>query len=260
MCNVICVANLQEKTGRTSTAVNFAASLALLEKKVLLVDCDANGQASFCLGILSHAYDFGLDDLLSGIVGGRAVVRQTAMDFLDIIPPGHSLNEMEKKLAQNPDKEKVLSIVLSTFKERYDYIIFDTPGQKNLMTISALVSCDSLMIPALLGPRTLDGLYSLLGFASDVRKKIDEPLKIAGILFMDCNSLQDVDNYYQKNEHKDFKHAICSVTIPGKPLDPEVDGATAPSCLVDIKSDYSEAFLDLSFEFLYRETRNERGK
>lgn len=254
MCNVICVANLREKTGRTCATVNFAASLALLEQKVLVVDCDPGGHASACLGTSPHDYDFGLNDLLSGIVGGRAVVRKTAIDFLDLIPSGEALDDIERILAQNPDKEKVLSIVLKKFRESYDFIIFDTPPKKSLIMRSTIVACDSLMIPTFLGTGTVEDVLGILGFASDVRQKMEEPLKIAGILFMNCRGQEEINQYYMNNEINDFKHAICPVTIPEKPNVMGKDAGSKPMCLIDLKSEYAEAFLDLSYEFLYRES------
>lgn len=249
MGHVICVANLKGKTGRTLTAVNFAASLALLEKSVLLVDCDANGQASAFLGAGPMDESFGLDDLLSGIVGGRAVVKKTALDYLDLIPSGQFLGDIETILAQNPDKEKVLSIVLRKFRESYDYIIFDTAAGKNLITRSALMACDSLLIPLFLGRAAPPNLYSLLGFASDVRKNMADPLKISGILFLNCPDPSEIARCYRNHEFDDVNQAILPVTIPELAM----DQGTGPLCLTDIKSPCAEAFLDLSFEFLYRE-------
>lgn len=253
MSNIICVANLRKQTGRTCTAVNFAASLSLLDKRVLLVDCDARGQASGCLGFLPNSYEFGLDDFMIGIVGGRAVVKQTGLDGLDLIPAGGALGETETNLAYNPDKDKVLSIVLQKFRDRYDIIIFDTPADKGLLTRSALVACDSLIIPAPLAQETLGDLNQLLGFASEARKGLNTPLKISGIVFMNCPSTDQVGAYYAKNELKDYKQAIYPVTIPEKPSDMSWENMAKPVCLVDIKSPVAEAFLDLSYEFLYRE-------
>ena len=253
MGNVICVANLREKTGRTCTAVNFAASLALLDKRVLLVDCDASGRASACLGFADGSYEFGLDDFLTGIVGARAVVKGTGLDGLDLIPAGASLGAIESELKYNPDKEKVLSIILGKFRMAYDIIVFDTPADTGLLTRSALLACDSLLIPAQLAPETLGDLNRLLGFASDARKGLGTPLKISGILFMNCPDSDRISSYYANNELKDFKQAVYPVTIPEKTLGMDWDAMAGPMCLKDIKSPLAEAFLDLSYEFLYRE-------
>lgn len=253
MSNIICIANLREKTGRTCTAVNFAASLSLLDKRVLLVDCDASGQASACLGFGKGSYEFGLDDFFIGIVGARAVVKKTMLDGLDLIPAGGSLADIETHLAYNPDKDKVLSIILRKFRESYDVIIFDTPADQGLLTRSAMVASDSLLIPALLAPDTLDDLNRLLVFASNARKGMDAPLKISGIVFMNCQSSDHVGSYYSNGELKNFRHAVFPVTIPEKPADMSWDTMARPMCLKDIKSPLAEAFLDLSYEFLYRE-------
>jgi chromosome partitioning protein len=249
MGHVICVANLAEKAGRTFTAVNVAASLSVLEKKVLLVDCDPRGRASGCLGISLDEGDFGLDDFLTGIVGGRAVVRRTALAYLDVIPPGHALKDIETMLAQNPDKEKILSIVLRQFVERYDYIIFDTSSEKNLITRSALLAGDSLLMPEVPGPSTGDHLYDLLGFAGEVRKTAKTPLTVSGLLFLNCPDRTGVEQFSDDPRRALLEGALLPVSIPESL--PGQD--RSPLCLADIKSPAAEAFLDLSFEFLYRE-------
>ncbi|GAB6096388.1 AAA family ATPase [Desulfatiferula olefinivorans] len=249
MGHVICVANLAEKAGRTFTAVNIAASLSVLEKKVLLVDCDPTGQAAGCLGITIGDGDFGLDDFLTGIVGGRAVVRKTALPFLDVIPPGLCLGDIETTLAQNPDKEKILSIVLRPFVKRYDYIIFDTSHEKNLITRSAFLACDSLLMPVVPGPSTGDLLDDLLGFAGDVRKAVKDPLTLSGLLLLNCTDSRCAPLVSTDPSRGVPEGAILPVTIPEIPQEHRV----SPLCLADLKSPAAEAFLDLCFEFLYRE-------
>lgn len=237
-------------------AVNFAASLSLLDKNVLLVDCDGSGRTSACLGFTSGTYDYGLDDVLTGIVGGRAAVQQTSMEGLDLIPAGESLDTIEENLKYNPDKEKVLSIILKKFREHYDYIVFDTPGDTGLLAQSAMVACDSLMIPTLISPETRHDLDRILEFATVTRKSVDDPLKLSGIVFMNGRDEDATASGFLENTLLDFKQAVYPVAIPETDRGDDPDAPMKPVCLVDVKSPVSEAFLDVSFEFLYRENRS----
>jgi hypothetical protein len=99
-------------------------------------------------------------------------------------------------------------------------------------------------------------IYKLLEFAGSLTKKKTAPLKLSGILFTQCQDIQDVERYFVNDEIRDFKTAICPVTIPSSPLATDSGLGNKPACLIDIKSDYAEAFLDLSYEFLYRERKN----
>lgn len=253
MCNVICVANLVKGVGRTSTAVNFAASLSLLEKKTLIVDCDPAAHASSYLGFNSEMYDYGLDDLMLGLVGWRGVVRKTSIELLDCVPAGLDLGSIQKKLALNPDKEKVLSIVIKKFKDDYDYILFDTPSDKGFLTRSVLQASDSILIPEKSGLESINNLYNILGFASDIRKDLKTSLKVAGILFVMTENIDKAQHNFSAEAFNEFKHAIYPITIPDSEMYGRSVQETKPACLIDIKSDFSEAFLDLSFEFLYRD-------
>ena len=256
MSHVICVANLDEKTGRTSTAVNFAASLSVLEKRVLLVDCDPAGNASSILGAEALSYDFGLIDLLSGVVGGRSVLRSTEIGHLDLIPTGEDLRSIDRALAMNPEKEKVLTIIIQKFKEQYDYIVFDTPADKGFLTQSALYACDSLIIPVHPGPNAVQSIYNVLGFAGKLRQGMDNPVKLSGILFNRCRDLAEAEVCCDPHEIRELRSAFFPVTIPSSPV---AGDSRKPVCLCDVKSGCADAFLDLSFEFLYREKRTDKA-
>lgn len=254
MCDVICVANpSMKKVGRTSVAVNFAASLAVLEKKTLLIDCNYNGNASKWLTSSKKSFDYGLDDLLTGLVSGRAVINKTDMLYLDFIPAGHQLETIEDDLKYNPEKEKVLNIIITSFRNSYDYIILDTPGDKGLLSQSAVIAADSLLIPVLCASDASLHFSEMLGFASRVRSSIGNPVKLSGVIVNRCNDIDTLNEVLSDKSLEELKPILFPTVIPELLNFQSVENSNKPYCLVDIKSDYSEAFLDLSFEFLYRE-------
>jgi chromosome partitioning protein len=245
MSHVICVVNFDEKSGKTSTVVNLAASLAVLEKKTLVVDCDPKGTASNGLVPDKDLSAFGLFDVLTGIVSGRTAVSETKLPYLDIIPTGDGLDVVEKSLNQNPEKEKILAIIIQKFKDHYDYILFDTPPEKGLLSQSAVMASDSILIPVKYGEEVKEGVIDALAYSGKFRSVDENPLKLSGILATRCPDLKDLGRWLNE-----MKNALLPVAIP------EAKGSAdpcLPSCLEDIKAPYSEAYLDLCYELLYRD-------
>lgn len=252
MSHVICIANFDKQSGKTSAVVNFAASLAVLEKKTLVVDCDPEGKTSDGLLAEKEFAAFGLVDVLTGIVGGRSAVAATKLKYLDIIPYGEEYESLSKQLSMNPEKEKILSIVIEKFKDDYDYIVFDTPSENSLLSKSAILAGDSLLIPVKPGPSAAEGVYDVLSCSGKLRHGATNPLKLAGIFFNHCHDLFDIQAVNLNETFKDLKKALFPVTIPPSPGDWDSRQA---ACLTDMKSPYAEAFFDLCFEFLFRDSR-----
>ncbi len=253
MAKIICVANLAKGAGRTLSAVNFAASLSLLEKKTLIVDCDPLKQTSEYFGFTAEKYDYGLDDLLTGFVGGKGVVAESELEYLDIIPAGHGLAEIEKNLAYNPDKEKVLNIIIKKFREDYDYIIFDTPGDSGLLTKSAILASDDLIIPLKCDLTVVQNLNSLLTIVEEIREEYKSLIHMSGIIFTFCDNIGAVDEFFSGEVGKNFKEVTFKTTIPESSLFENGMNKNQPACLIDLKSDIATSFLNVAFEFLARE-------
>lgn len=246
MGHVICIANFREQSGKTSTAVNLAASLAVLERKTLLVDCSPDGRASE--GLLPDSDDtaFGLFDVLSGIVSARSAVSDTALSYLQILPFGEGESSLDRMLAMNPDREKILSIVMEKFRDEYDFIVFDTPSTTGLLSRSAVIAGDSLIIPVPSGDRAARDVKEVLAFSGRLRQSGENPLKLSGVLFNRC----DPEGMSQAHDLGGLEKAVYPVPIP---LSQDVDPCR-PACLCDMKSPVTEAFFDLCYEFLYRDS------
>lgn len=252
MARIICVANPVKGVGRTLSAVNFAASLALLEKKTLIVDCDPFKQTSEYLGFTNDNYDYGLDDVLTGFVGGKGVVAESDIAYLDVIPAGHGLDDIEKNLAYNPDKEKVLNIIMKKFRADYDYIIFDTPGSNGLLTKSALIASDDLLIPLRCDRKAVDNLSTLLTIINEMREEYKSIIQLSGILFTYCDTIETAEAFFSKETLHKFEDVVFKTTIPESTFMETNLNKNQPACLIDLKSDIAESFLDVAFEFLAR--------
>lgn len=252
MGHVICVANCSRQSGKTSTAVNFSASLAVLEKKTLLVDCDPAGMASDHLVKDKDCVAFGLVDVLTGLVSARSAVSKTPLEYLDVISTGDGLETAETMLTMNSEKDKILSIIIQKFKDDYDYIVFDTPSAKGFLARSAILAGDSLMIPSGHEVGQTEGIFETMAYSGSLRPVSKNPLKLSGIFFMGCCDMAGAESFQSDNRIRDLKKAFFPVTVPFIPPD---GNPWAPACLKDMKSLYSEAFLDLCYEFLYREKK-----
>lgn len=250
MAKIICIANLVNGVGRTLCAVNFAASLSLLEKKTLVIDCDPKKDTGEYFGYTKEKYDYGLDDLLTGFVGGKGVVAGSDFEYLDIIPAGHGLDDIEESLAYNPDKEQVLDIIIRKFREDYDYIIFDTPGEYGLLTKSAMLASDEILIPVKSGDAVSENLASLFDTIEKFREDYKSDVKIAGILFTFCDRLEEVKSRIDDDVPEKFESFFFSATIPDSVFIKNNNDKKQPACLIDLKSDIAASFLELSYEFL----------
>ncbi len=252
MGHVICIANFREQSGKTSVAVNLAASLAVLERKTLLVDCSPDGRASD--GLLAGRNDtaFGLFDVLTGMVSARSAVSTTELALLQILPYGEGQESLDRLLAMNPDREKILSIVMGKFLEEYDYIVFDTPSRAGLLSRSAVMAGDSLIIPVPAGSSVARDVMEVLAFSGRLRQGGLNPLQLSGIVFNGYDGMDSRKAMFETHELKELEKAVYPVPIPLSP--PDVDPC-CPACLNDMKSPVAEAFFDLCYEFLYRDSR-----
>lgn len=251
MGKIIGIANPVKASGRTLSAVNLSASLALLEKRVLIVDCDTEKKTSEHLGFTFENYEYGLDDILTGFVGGKGVVARTRLEYLFAIPAGHGLDEIEDNLFYNPEKERVLEIVIDKFREDYDYIIFDTPGDSGLLTRSVMIASDEILVPLRWGPDAETQLSDFINVLTEIDEKFNLNIKTTGILLVGTRGEEAPERYLTADQINRFKGSFYRETIP------EITGTdenqAGPACLVDIKSRLAAAYLNTAYEFLARE-------
>lgn len=182
MGRIICMANQKGGVGKTTTSVNLAASIAELGYKTLLIDMDPQGNASSGLGVRRNILELNIYRVLIGEKTVSEVIQNTNEENLDIIPATSDLVGAEIELIDFPQREYQLKTALKSIKKVYDYIIIDCPPSLGLLTINALTSADSFVVPLQCEYFALEGLSQLLNTAGLLKKQLNPQLKIEGIV------------------------------------------------------------------------------
>jgi len=184
MKEIICIANQKGGVGKTTTAVNLAASLANRGKKVLLIDIDPQANATINLGIKRNTYEFNVYHVFTGAKEFKDIILKTDIKNLDLAPSNLGLIGIEKEFydKKSRKKELILKEKLKTVKELYDFIIIDSPPALGPITINALSASDSVIVPIQCEFFALEGVAQLLNTISLIKKSLNKKLKIRGFL------------------------------------------------------------------------------
>ena len=199
MGRVIAVANQKGGVGKTTTAINLSACLAEKGQKVLAIDMDPQGNMTSGLGIDKDEVEKNIYDLMIGQVGVEEVLQKEAIENLDIIPTSIDLSAAEIELIGVDDKEFIIRNAIAPIKDNYDYIIIDCPPSLSMLTINAMTTADSVLVPIQCEYYALEGLSQLIHTVELVKERLNPILKIEGVVFTMYDartnlSLQVVEN------------------------------------------------------------------
>ncbi len=239
MTHIICIANQKGGVGKTTTAINLSAALAVASRKTLLVDCDPQANATTGLGIDKKAID---RNLYHGMIGQSVisdVIVDTGIKDLSMIPSRVELIGFEVEMMADGQREKVLRSFLAPGVAAYDYVILDCPPSLSLLTLNAMVASDTVLIPLQSEFYALEGLGQLLQTIKRIKQGMNPALKIEGILLTMFDRRTNLANQVAENAETYFKDMIFETRIPrtvrlseapsyGKPIifyDPSSPGA-----------------------------------
>ena len=211
MAKIIGIANQKGGVGKTTTAVNLAAALGVLEKKILLIDADPQANATSGLGV--DDVEFSTYNLLEHSADVRKCIKKTASPNLDIIPSHIDLVAAEIELVDRENREYMLKEALKTVRNDYDYIIIDCAPSLGLITINALTSADSVIIPIQCEYFALEGLGKLLNTIKNVQKIHNPDLDIAGLLLTMFDSRLRLSNQVVEEVNSHFPEMVFDTII-----------------------------------------------
>ncbi len=255
MGQIVCVTSQKGGTGKTTTAVNLAASLALLEKDTLLVDADPLGNATTGIGLDKQKLPWDLYDVLTERVTAREALCDTSLEYLQVLPARYGLHHAESILKRGPAAavadRMVLHHALSGLSGEFEVVIIDSPPSLGFMTQCALAAADFLLLPIQQRLYAYEGLSQLLQLIRHIRKTCNPSLRIAGLFY----TMQD--NYRERDRLNDtaqptrrFGGKLLQTTIPFDPKLAEAADMTAPLALLDMKAKGAVGYLSLARELL----------
>ena len=214
MGKIISISNQKGGVGKTTTSVSLAASLGILEKKVLLIDADPQGNASSGIGINSEDFNFSIYDVLLKNCKAKDAVIKTSSPNLDLIPANIDLVAIEIELVDIPKREYVFKSVFSNIINDYDFLIIDCPPSLGLITLNALTASNSVIIPIQCEYYALEGLAKLLNTIKGVQNIHNNILEIEGILLTMFDSRLRLSKQVKEDVKKHFGNMVFNTIIP----------------------------------------------
>ena len=259
MGRIIAVANQKGGVGKTTTAINLAASLALAERRVLLVDVDPQANMTSGVGLRDQPSPAG--SIYSALTAPdldidlAPLIRQTAVEGLSVIPADRDLTGAEIEMVGLLAREQRLRRLVRPLGDRFDYVFIDCPPSLGLLTLNALVAADSVLIPLHCEYFALEGLADLVTTLRRVRAALNPTLDIEGVLLTMYDERTNLGQAVARDVRQFFKEKTFETVIPRNVRLGEAPSHGIPVVLYDVKSRGAEAYLALAREFLERHAR-----
>jgi chromosome partitioning protein len=254
MSRIVAIANQKGGVGKTTTAINLAASLAALEKSILLVDLDPQSNATSGMGLDRRSVGTSIYDVLLDGVDIRQVVKPTEARFLSLAPSSIDLVGAEVELSGAESRETRLREALQGVRGEYDFLLVDCPPSLGLLTLNGLVAADEVLIPIQCEYYALEGLGQLLKTVEMVRNKLNPGLRIGGIALTMYDARLSLSKQVAEDIRTHFPDQVYETVIPRNVRLAEAPSFGKPVLLYDITSTGAQSYLRLAEEFLKRHT------
>lgn len=250
MGKIIAVANQKGGVGKTTTAINLAAGLAVEEKKVLLVDADPQGNATSGSGIQRLLTRKTLYHALVSNEGLENIILPTELPLLFVLPSDKNLVGAEIELVESENREYILKKILSKIKDNFDYIIIDCPPSLGLLTINGLTAADSLLVPIQCEYFALEGVTELFDTLARLRRGLNSQLTIEGLLLTMYDERTNLSAAVAKDLRDFYGTQVLKTVIPRNVRLAEAPSYGKPIILYDIRSRGAESYIQLAKEIL----------
>jgi len=250
MGRIIAIANQKGGVGKTTTAINLSACLAAKGKKILAIDMDPQGNMSSGLGVDKNGLELSVYDIIIGESHIKNVIIKDALENLDILPTNIDLSAAEIELIGVDDKEYLIRNEVYKIRDEYDYIVIDCPPALGTLTINAMTTADSVIVPIQCEYYALEGLTQLIHTIELVRDRLNENLEIEGIVFTMYDARTNLSLQVVENVKDNLKQEIYKTVIPRNIKLAEAPSYGLPINLYDSKSAGAEGYMLLADEVI----------
>ena len=252
MGRIIAVANQKGGVGKTTTSINLAACLAEKGKKVLAVDMDPQGNLTSGLGVDKDSVEKSIYELIIGEVDINEVINKEVLENLDIIPTSIDLSAAEIELIGVDDKEYILRNAIDQVKDQYDFVIIDCPPSLSMLTINAMTTADSVIVPIQCEYYALEGLSQLIHTVELVKDRLNSKLEIEGVVFTMYDARTNLSLQVVENVKENLKQTVYKTIIPRNVRLAEAPSHGLPINYYDSKSAGAESYRLLAQEVIHR--------